>query len=388
MAGFSIRTFSRQLGSLSLFGVAGIRFIYSGKAVRRPGVITSVLVVAAGKLGDVVCTTPVLSALRAHLPAAKIIVEDNRGINQQLLEDSGLVDEYITMRHFFRTVAILHRKHIDVACITGPNFFLAACLYIAGVPLIVTPRIVGGYSPVETRLYRVLTRWMSTVSCRMGQYAPLERLRVLEPLGIVESDTTKHLGLSQTAVDWVEELLIASNINPGERFICITPGAGNKVKQWPPERFSHIADHIFSLYKIPIVVIGTRVDRAEVEQMCVHTSANTQLVNLSEKLSLRELKALISKAYLFIGVDTGPLYIAEAFGIPTVDITGPIDEREQPPIGPRNRVVVPQNRQGPQLFVMNARVYDVQEARRQAESITVGQVISETEDLLRSLNGA
>ena len=35
--------------------------------------------------------------------------------------------------------------------------------------------------------------------------------------------------------------------------------------------------------------------------------------------------------HLFISVDTGPIYIAEAFNVPTVDIVGPVDENVQPP---------------------------------------------------------
>lgn len=90
--------------------------------------------------------------------------------------------------------------------------------------------------------------------------------------------------------------------------------------------------------------------------------------------SIDELKALIAQAGLFVAVDTGPVYIAEAFGTPTVDIVGPMDEREQPPRGEIHLVVVPPAPRTPQLHIMNARVYNEEEVRRQTESISVEMV--------------
>jgi ADP-heptose:LPS heptosyltransferase len=81
-------------------------------------------------------------------------------------------------------------------------------------------------------------------------------------------------------------------------------------------------------------------------------------------------------------VDTGPIYVAEAFGTPTVDIVGPVDEREQPPIGQKHRVVVPPERRIPALHIMNAHGYDRKEARRQSEAITTAMVLDACRELL------
>ena len=102
-------------------------------------------------------------------------------------------------------------------------------------------------------------------------------------------------------------------------------------------------------------------------------------------LNIDELKAFISKLNLFISVDTGPIYIAEAFNVPTIDITGPIDENEQPPRGPMHRNVVPSDRKKPELFVLNAKSYNREEALRQVDSITVSQVTNEIDLLITDI---
>ena len=109
---------------------------------------------------------------------------------------------------------------------------------------------------------------------------------------------------------------------------------------------------------------------------------STPVADFSMKTSIEELKALIAEFDLFIALDTGPIYVAEAFDVPTVDIVGPMDEREQPPRGPLNLVVVPPFPRIPQMHIMNARIFDVAEATRQTESITVAQVTEAIDQVL------
>ena len=51
------------------------------------------------------------------------------------------------------------------------------------------------------------------------------------------------------------------------------------------------------------------------------------------KTSLRETAALVSQCDLFIGHDSGPLYVALAMGTPSVGLYGPLDpELLYPPV--------------------------------------------------------
>jgi ADP-heptose:LPS heptosyltransferase len=106
----------------------------------------------------------------------------------------------------------------------------------------------------------------------------------------------------------------------------------------------------------------------------------------SSGTSLDELKAVIARMDVFIAVDSGPIYIAYAFDVPTVDIIGAVDENEQPPLSSSNLQVIAPNRGRPQLRVMDARSYDTKEARRQIDEITVEmafQVLERLIDMIR-----
>lgn len=370
----------RRLQNLALF----LRAYYSA-LFRRSSLHMSpkrVLVVPAGKLGDVIGTTPVVRALRKHLPHTKIYVRDNANINSELLADSGLADAYLEATDAERYIEELRSERIDTVLLTGPSLFDLAAALIAGTPNISAPTVVHGYSPQEVRTYRALLRFVSVFPYAADGYAPRERLRALEPLGIHESDTAKRLGYSERARTACEAFLIEHRLEQG-RYVVLSPSAGNKIKAWPPERFARVAEHIAGK-GIPVVVIGAKRDREEVEAMLKELQQPTRVIDASGRFSLDELKAVIARAALFISVDTGPLYIAEAFGVATIDIVGPVDERVQPPRGPRNIVLVPERRKA-ELSIMNARVYDEAEARRQTLDTTVEEVCGAVDALLEAV---
>lgn len=359
-----------------LMGVVMVLYALVRGRARLCGTPKRVLVWQMAKLGDMVCTTPMLRALKESYPEIHVVVVGN-AISKRVLEGNTDVDEYIVFNGFLSMVATVRQGNYDAGFITAPSVIALATLFLGKVHCIAAPRIVNGYSPYETNAYRALLPLFSVHPHRMGSYAPREYLRLLESVGIHAEDTSKHLAYSDTARQTIDTFLRERGI--GNTFmIGLSPSAGNKIKRWPAERFAEVAKILHDTYGATILVLGGARDREEVAEMAHELDAlHCPYVNTGELFSLDELKALIAHLKLFIAVDTGPIYIAEAFGVPTVDIVGPIDEQEQPPIGPRHAVVIPRERVKPELRVMNARMYSEEEAKRQTLSITVEDVVRE-----------
>ena len=377
---------SHRMTNIVLLARCVVRALFYGKARQIPKHISRVIIVPDGKLGDVVCVTPVLRVVRSNFPEAWIIVGGNSSLHKALLAESGLVDEYLEFKDDEEMIERIKTCRADVALLTGPSFEAAALLYLAGVPLVVVPRVEEGLSPYETRSYKVLERLVTTFPYHMREYAPRERLRVLEPLGIFTDDTKKRLGFSEAANEKAKKFFIENGINAQKDFVVgISPSAGHKIKEWPEERFAEIADYLIEKYHAKVILIGGSSDAEKVQKVLAHAKNAKAIRDTQGMFNLDELKALISHLGLFVSVDTGPIYIAEAFDVPTIDITGPIDENEQPPRGHLHRNVVPPVRVRPELFVLNARTYDREEALRQVRSITVALVEREIDLLVADL---
>ncbi|MEK7650704.1 MAG: glycosyltransferase family 9 protein [Patescibacteria group bacterium] len=382
-----MRRSSRTYRFLLLLGCL-LRALISGKANRPPIQVSRIIVVPTGKLGDVVCVTPVLRAVRAHLPGARLIVAGTSKLHRPLFADSGLVDEYLDLEEP-RAVARTGESHADAALVTGPSFVSAALLYLAGIPLVVVPVVQGGFSPAETWPYRILRHLMCTFPYQIGEYAPRERLRALESLGVFSEDTKKQLGFSEWANKKTEQFFVDENINFKRDFVvAISPSAGNKIKEWPTERFATVADYLVEKYNAKIIITGGKGDNEKAKELIGHSKKKVAIINTVGRFDLDELKAFISKVNLFISVDTGPIYIAEAFDIPTINIVGPVDERVQPPRGFIHRNVLPPGRVRAELSILNARSYNQEEALRQVLSISVLSVQESIDRLISDLRGS
>lgn len=357
--------------------------LFRGTADKKPEKISTIIVVLTGKLGDIVCGTPVLLAIRAHAPDARIVMAGSIKLQRAVLSDSGLVDEYLDIESK-GALSRIKKIQADAAVVTGLSFSALTLFYMAGIRMIVGPRVVGGFSPSETRPYKGIQKLIATFPYQMGAYAPGERLKSLAPLGISSTDTKKRLGFSEVAETNVSEFFLEHSIDVSRDFVvAVSPSAGNKIKEWPEEKFAEVIRHLVKSHQARVIILGGPGDVEKVERTKKYVQEE-EVVCVTH-FTIDELKAFVSKLSLFVSVDTGPIYIAEAFGVPTVDITGPIDEREQPPIGPRNRVVTPPGPRKPELFVLNAKTYNYTEAMRQINSIEASLVIETVDALINDL---
>jgi ADP-heptose:LPS heptosyltransferase len=343
----------------------------------------TLVVVQAAQLGDMVCTTPLFHAIKKHLPTTKLIVVGTKG-GEGILQSNPDIDEYIVLdeKNLERTARALRAQKIDAGIVAVPSLDSLQLLALARIPFIVTPELVNGKNPANTKLYRFLSSFVVRKPHVFGAYAPREYLTLLEPFGITEEDTTKHLAYSSEALENVLKALSENGISSSEKFVCIAPGAGNKIKQWPPERFAEAASYIWDKFQLPIVILGSANDSEEVKGMQQAITPGMRCMNTCGNFSLDETKALISRASLLIAADTMVIYVAEAFNVPLIDIVGPVAPNEQPPQGPNRVLVIPPYEYVPQLHIMNARVYDAEEARKQVMSITVEMVTKAVATLL------
>ncbi len=377
---------SRYLQILLRGSIAG--YLFAVTLRKKPPVVPkSIAIVHNVQLGDMVCTTPLFRAIKKAWPNTRLIVAGGR-INKEILEGNTDVDEYLIYDQANPDALSrsLRERRVEIGIVPSPSLESLLVLAFARTPYVIASKLENGWSPYSTRLYQLLCKFVVTAPHVLGAYAPGEYLRLLVPLGIHAEDTTKHLSFSSEAAKKISELLSSAGVSKDQSFVCITPGAGNKVKEWPAERFAKVAEHIWNTYRLPIVIIGSHVDQEEVDAMVSALGSSVQngqkLINTCGLLSIDELKALIARARLLIGVDTGPIYIAEAFNTPLIDIVGPVGENEQPPFGKDRIVVVPPGKRTVQLHIMNARVYDADEARRQVLSTTVEMVTAAVDTLL------
>ena len=163
--------------------------------------------------------------------------------------------------------------------------------------------------------------------------------------------------------------------------VGISVGAGNRIKQWPLERFAKVADALIERYRAKIIFLGSQQDKAMIGETMGRMRHNASAVAATD-FAIHELPSLIKRFNLFISVDTGPVYIADALKIPLIDITGPCDPREQPPLGNHAVLVTAPLGHPYSSFVMK-RAGTPEKHAAAVDSITPEMVLAAAEKLLK-----
>lgn len=115
-------------------------------------------------------------------------------------------------------------------------------------------------------------------------------------------------------------------------FLAVHPGSGSREKNWPAKSFADFVEEFRGNEKW--LLVEGPADRAQAEGLRHLPGALP-----SSDLPPRTLGAILSRAGVFLGNDSGVSHLAAAWGAPTVALFGPTDPAIWAPIGPRVRVL-------------------------------------------------
>ncbi len=139
--------------------------------------------------------------------------------------------------------------------------------------------------------------------------------------------------------------LLAGGTGP---VLAMGPAANWFGKTWPIDRFASTAKRLMAdggpLAGGRLVILGGPEDIRYVDELR-RSLPRDQCLDLTGQLDLLTAYALLKRARLFVGNDSGLMHLAAAAGCPTVGLFGPSDDRLYAPWGPHTRVV-----RGPRSF--------------------------------------
>lgn len=104
-------------------------------------------------------------------------------------------------------------------------------------------------------------------------------------------------------------------------YIVVAPGGAWSGKQWNAENFAEVAQSMARLF--PVVVLGGEVDNQCAGIAIAAQSVAPESISLQGQTSMVESAAIVQRAKLFIGNDSGLGHVADAAGIPTIIVEGP-----------------------------------------------------------------
>ena len=265
----------------------------------------SILITKLRYIGDVLLSTPAVRLLRQNYPDANITMVVNKG-TEDILRYNPHLNRVLTVDRKARTRTLmraLRERRYDVSVDLFSGDRAAWLALLAGAPL----RIGLGSSEGFRRFI-----YNRQVGCRPGHVVDL-------CLGIVE----QGLGLHTT--DKSLELRVDSNdeqfaLGYGQGFVAIHMGARYSYNRWSRENWLELVNRLDA----PVLFVGTQQDIGDVEWVLART--NLAAISLAGQTSILQLAAVLKRAKLFIGHDSGPMHIAAAMGTRVVALFGPTSD--------------------------------------------------------------
>ncbi len=286
-----------------------------------------ILVLRRCCLGDVLMTTPLLAALAAAYPDARLTYATGAWSAAALARHPALdaiirLPERPTPRDWVHIVGRLRRGDFDLALLPERSPLPALAAALANIPRRVGLDSAGRGFALTDRVPVPDERHEADLALdlarALGLPAPSRQQRYLPS---AESHARLMRLLGERALPL--PLLV---IHPGGG---ANPGVTMDTKRWRPERFAEMADALLARHGGSLVLVGAASDRATVDAMRAHLQSPA--LDLCATLTLDELGTLCQRAALYVGNDAGTTHLAEACGAPTVAVFGPTDPAQYGP---------------------------------------------------------
>lgn len=161
---------------------------------------------------------------------------------------------------------------------------------------------------------------------------------------VVEASSILGDGKAQSPVLWLSDAEtdgLPAAVKAAKRLLALGPGATRAGKTWPVERFGDLAARLTErgglLEGAAVVPTGGPMDRGAAAVIGKALPAG-RFVDMTGA-DLLTTAALMARADLFVGNDSGMMHLAAASGAPTLGLFGPTDERLYGPWGERAMAV-------------------------------------------------
>ncbi len=317
---------------------------YVSALLRGRGPVRRILVIQPAKIGDMVCSTPVFRALKSRFPGARLAVLADPA-SCPILEANPMVDEIIplkagAMRGLGGKLGLsgnLMAERFDLSVALLPGIATTIIPLWAFIPRRLS---VGPDSPgITFRLAAPLNnrvKWHDIRRNVLETYAGL----LYEGLGIpvTPESTRMELPVTPGALEEATRLLNEAGVKEGGVLVGMAPAARNRMKEVPPALYAEVADILIERFSARVVLIGGPGDSGATSAVREAMRHGEGVIDTAGRFRLSALPALLLKLDLFMSVDSGPVYMAIALGVPTINLAGPCAMEERP-LGTRNVVV-------------------------------------------------
>ena len=288
------------------------------------------LVVQTAYLGDVILTLPLLRLL-SDSPEVSWTGAVVTPTGAEFLEGQGATDGVILYDKrgadagagsLTRAVRRVGNARADVALIPHRSFRSALIPFLARLRRRVGFDVSGGRALLTDRV--PYERSLHEVERVLALSRPLLSSRGSEggaPTLSQDGHRYFRLRVPPGAAESLAGILSDAGSGEERPMVVVAPGSRWATKRWHTERFAGVVEQLGRRRGMVAAVVGTAEDREACQ--AVVAGMHTPAMDLSGRLSVGELVALVACSRLLLSNDSATAHIAAGLGVPVVAVFGP-----------------------------------------------------------------
>lgn len=268
-----------------------------------------------GYFGDTLVIFPLVIALQRAFPAAEIVFITNT-------HSAGLVRGGDVLSLFKKTVSVIQYSRentiFDSIRALRAELKLRADDHLLYLPIsgIARWRVVRDWIFFRLLGFKNIKGTAGYLNARIleGEREHERLFRVLAEEGVVLT-LPQSIGADLTMGEFPQSM--SAVFAPGMRLVAVCPGSKMQSKRWPIERFIEVLQTLASDDQVHFILIGSNEERQLGEEIEKHVPGRC---SLAYGLPFDQLVALLRRASVYLGNDTGPMHLAALLDLPCVSI--------------------------------------------------------------------
>lgn len=301
--------------------------------VTMPAEYHNILVRGVNRIGDTIFSLPSIKALKQGFPGSRITIltkpapaglfENNPSIDDVLLFDSMGRHKGVLGR--IRLIRELRKRSFDLAVLFHNCFDAALIPFLAGIS-----ERIGYIREARGLLLTKKLPFPKTPIHQIDHY-----LKLVSLMGISTEEKTPELFITPEEKNRAGDLFDRNHVR--RPLVGFIPGSIALTRRWYPERFAELGDRLVETTGGSILILGGPADRDISETIINHTKVTP--LDMTGRIDLRQLMALLSHCDLVVSNDTGPMHIAWSLGKHVITFLGAADIREIKPHSSRVTII-------------------------------------------------
>lgn len=316
------------------------KFIYRQTNIYFPSGFKNIVIIKIGAIGDVLMSTPLVSAIKKIYPNSKLTYVVGNW-SKEVLVNNPNIDKIISFDDkiiwnkklfgLFRLIKKIRKLNCDLGFVLDRSYLAS---------------LFGAFCNIKIRL-GFDRNGEGFTNTKNIEYGPVKHeidynLDLIKLIKNQDYDKSMQVFFTESEKKFAEDYINQNNLSQKKIIGIMAAGASNpgqsmEIRRWPLRHYIELVKEISKQDKYQIILFGGPADQ-DINNIIIRES-KVKALNLAGQANIKQSMSVMKKCYLFVTHDSGPMHMAAASCVPVISIFGPVHPKRKAPLGDKHKYI-------------------------------------------------